>query len=127
MTEFKRTLEEWFNLLNEHKKAIAVCEIKAGDIIDDYILEFFEAKGLKFELVNNKWDPINRYHLPQLPYPDFKSNHAPTYYIHPYTLLVTFKWWKNKNSNPTKVVWDPREETIKDLYDKKLKKVFKLI
>lgn len=127
MTEYIRTFDEWFNKIEAHYKAIEVCENKAKEIVDEFLLEFFLDKGFEFKLIDNKWDPINRYVLPDKEYPEFKPNHSPMYYIDPYTLTVTFKWWKFKNRAGTKVVWDPREETIQTLYDKKLKKVFNLI
>ena len=127
MTEFNRTFNEWFNLVNTYQDGIKVCEKRAADMIDQYMLDFFDDRGIKFELFDNKWDTINRYHLQDLPYPKFKPNHAPAYHINPFSLIVTFRWWKEKNNKETKILWDPREETLEDLYDQKLKKVFKLI
>jgi len=127
MTKFERTFNEWFNLLNAHLDGIKFCEDKGKEIINQHLLDFFDDKGIKFELFDNQWDPFNRYHLPELPYPEFKQNHAPAYHINPYSLIVTFRWWKKKNNKETKILWDPREETLEDLYDQKLKKVFNLI
>ena len=127
MTEFNRTFNEWFNLVNTYQDGIKVCEKRAAEMIDQYMLDFFDDRGIKFELFDNKWDTINRYHLQDLPYPKFKPNHAPAYHINPFSLIITFRWWKKKNNKETKILWDPREETLEDLYDQKLKKVFKLI
>lgn len=127
MTENNRTFDEWFNKIAAHHQAIDVCERKVKEIIDQYLLEFFRDRDVKFKLIDNKWDPINRYVLPEGTYPNFKHNHSPMYNINPYTLEVTFQWWKEKNNKGNKIVWNPREETILNLYNKKLKKVFKLI
>jgi hypothetical protein len=103
-------------------------------------VKFFKDKGFEFEKIDNKYDPISRYRLPEdkESSPNFYKmgthvmsgkdyTFVPQFDIVPWEFNIRFEWWKANNQNRTRVYWRPEEMSLEEFYNRKLKKVFVLL
>lgn len=131
--------------------------IKRGELIEmekyihtvfaDEIFKFFVDKGFPFEEYQSFYSPDVRYFrtvkreselfghksyqaAPAYVTPVLKTYtkmNFPTFEVKRNTLKVYFHWQKVVNRNYTEVWWNPEKETLEEFYERKLKKVFKLL
>lgn len=135
-----KEMSDYFALIKSKRNDIEVIEEELRKDFEKIVITFFKEKGINFKLVNNKYDPINRYYIDKesenFTYSEYtlhgsdeiiRKYYTPKFTIVPWEFIIKFEWHKAKNQNPTKVYWHPEEMSLEDFYIKKLKKVFDLI
>jgi len=146
MTAALEMMSKMFADIKKKKDDIEEIEQLIRIDFEKNVIKFFKQKGFSFEAVDNKYDPINRYRLPNSKHENnnFKDistinyyiipeiegniiNFVPQFNIVPWEFTIKFVWWKSNNGSATKVYWHPEEISLEEFYNKKLKKVFNLI
>jgi len=122
-------MDDMFSIIKAKRHDISEIEKIIKIDFEKNVVFFFKDKGYEFQLVDNKYDPINRYRLNKQS-DNFKRGndyYLPKFKIVPGEFVIKFEWWKTGNQNPTKVYWHPEEMTLETFYNKNLKRAFKLI
>jgi len=122
-------MDDMFSIIKAKRRDISEIEKIIKIDFEKNVVFFFKDKGYEFQLVDNVYDPINRYRLDKQS-DNFKRGndyYLPKFKIVPWEFVVKFEWWKTGNQNPTKVYWHPEEMTLETFYNKNLKRAFKLI
>jgi len=122
-------MDDMFSIIKAKRRDISEIEKIIKIDFEKNVVFFFKDKGYEFQLVDNKYDPINRYRLNKQS-DNFKRGndyYLPKFKIVPGEFVIKFEWWKTGNQNPTKVYWHPEEMTLETFYNKNLKRAFKLI
>jgi hypothetical protein len=141
MTPLEQMTEQ-FGYIKSMQNEIAVIEKDVRINFEENVLNFFKDKGFEFEKVKvNTYgfpEPTKDYQLKNDIRPAFAhefgvnkegkySYYPPTFRINAWDFIIRFDWWKSGNRYETKVYWHPDQITLEDFYNKKLKKVFKLL
>ena len=134
-------MTQYFACIKSKRNEIEKLEQMIRKDFEKNIIDFFKEKGYVFTAIDNKYDPINRYLPEGNPYHNNKNfkvmgvvrdtgeeyTSVPKFDINPWEFIIKFVWWKASNGSPTKVYWHPEVESLEDFYNKRLKKIFKLI
>jgi hypothetical protein len=131
-------MTEQFSIIKHKREQIEKIEEEIRGQFEKTVINFFKQEGFNFKVIDNKYDPINRYRLTKQTSENFRLvgsdvssgknvNFVPQFNIVPWEFIIKFEWWKSKNGAPTKVYWHPEEMSLQEFYNKKLKKVFALI
>ncbi len=136
-----KEMTDYFAVIKSKRNDIEVIEEEIHKDFEKNIISFFKSKGINFKLMNNKYDPVNRYYIDKKS-DNFMSSeysrtsalneieryyYTPKFVIIPYDFVIKFEWHKANNQNPTKVYWHPEEMSLETFYNKKLKKVLDLL
>lgn len=140
MTPLEQMTEQ-FAYIKSMKDEISVIEKDIRINFEKNILNFFKDKGYLFERISDKTSPVHYYTTTKKESEHFcqindragdNSTYEKEYFLPFFRVLswdfnVRFSWWKSTNQHETQVYWHPDEMSLEEFYEKKLKKVFKLI